>query len=126
MRLHGTPQRELEEDRINTNGNYEPGNLRFVTKQENQANRRNTILSEFQQEYWPYTESVVKRKLAAGMSRTEIIHAAQQAVQEKRKCWRIISARLDFMTYEMPEDIIVLPYRGNLPTTVDTEDQREL
>ena len=126
MRLYGTPQRELEVDRINTNGNYEPGNLRFVTKQENQANRRNTILSEFQQEYWPYTESVVKRKLAAGMSRTEIIHAAQQAVQEKRKCWRIISARLDFMTYEMPEDIIVLPYRGNLSTTVDTADQREL
>lgn len=48
------------------------------------------------------------------------IELKKDAVAEKRKCWRLISARLDFMTYEMPEDIIVLPYRGNSSTTVAT------
>jgi hypothetical protein len=37
---------------------------------------------------------------------------AELAVREKRKNWRIISARLDFMTSEMPDDITVLPYRA--------------
>ena len=31
-------------DRINTDGNYEPGNLRWVTAKENTRNRRNNIL----------------------------------------------------------------------------------
>ena len=31
-----------------------------------------------------------------------------------------INARLDFMTYEMPAHIIVLPYRGGSSTTVAT------
>ena len=30
----------LQMDRIDNNGNYEPGNLRFVTSQENNLNRR--------------------------------------------------------------------------------------
>ena len=40
---------------------------------------------------------------------------------EKR--WRLIATRLDFMTYKMPEDIIVLPYRENLSTTAATAVQ---
>lgn len=32
--------RGLQVDRINTNGNYEPGNIRFVTAKENSNNRR--------------------------------------------------------------------------------------
>ena len=51
------------------------------------------------------------------MSRDEIIQDAQTAVFEKRKNWRVISARLDFMIYEMPGDITVLPYRDTSSTT---------
>ncbi len=38
----------------------------------------------------------------------------------KRKNWKLIDARLDFMTYEMPAHIIVLPYRGGSSTTAAT------
>ena len=113
IKTFGLPSRSMELDRIDTNGNYTKGNLRFVPRAQNQANRRITVLSEFHQEYWPYCRAVVTRKLSAGMTRSEIIKAAETAVSEKRKNWRIISARLDFMTYEMPESITVLPYRGN-------------
>jgi hypothetical protein len=110
---YGLPTRELEIDRINNEGNYAPGNIRFATHSKNNQNKRNTVLSEFFQEYWPYARSTVTRLLSSGMTREEIIQHAENAVMEKRKCWRLISARLDFMTYEMPDHIIVLPYRGN-------------
>ena len=110
----------MELDRIYTNSHYAPGNIRFVTRAQNQANRRNTVLSEFAQEYWPYVRNVVVRKLSQGLTRDEIIRDAEMAVLERRKNWRLISARLDFMTYEMPDHITVLPYRGSSSTTVDT------
>lgn len=78
------------------------------------------MLSRFEQKYWPYCQNVVVRKLSNGVSRDEIIQDAQTAVFEKRKNWRIISARLDFMIYEMPDDITVLPYRDTSSTTVVT------
>ena len=37
---YGLPDRALEIERINVNGNYEPGNLRWVTHQENCQNQR--------------------------------------------------------------------------------------
>ena len=110
--LYGVPAKEMELDRIDNNGNYAPGNIRLATRKENAANREVTVLSRFDQRLWPYAETVVRRKLAAGETREQIIQDAMQAVEEKRKCWRLISARLDFMTYEMPDDITVLPYRG--------------
>jgi len=115
---YGYPNRKLEIDRIDNNGNYAPGNLRFVNRSQNYANRRNTVLSEFRQEYWPYARSVVIRKLSQGKSREEIIQDAETAIFERRKNWRTISARLDFMIYEMPETITVLPYRENSSTIV--------
>lgn len=109
---YGAPDRTLEIDRIDTEGHYEPGNLRFVTREENRANQRRTVLSRFDQDYWPYARSVVTRKLSNGMTREEIIEDARKAVKERRKNWWTIQKRLASMTYEMPEDVTVLPYRG--------------
>lgn len=80
------------------------------------------MLSEFSQKYWPYSRSVVIRKLSKGMTREDIIADARQAVMERRKNWRIISARLDFMIYEMPGRVTVLPYRDTLSTTAVTAE----
>ena len=114
-------QREYELDRIDNDGNYEPGNLRFVPRPINQSNRKLTIIPNFDQAEWPYARSVVTRMLANGMTREEIISSAQSAVAQRRKNWRLIEARLEFMTYEMQDPNTVLPYRGGLYTTVDTE-----
>jgi hypothetical protein len=40
MTLDGWDKPELELDRIDVNKGYEPDNLRFVTRSENQRNRR--------------------------------------------------------------------------------------
>lgn len=111
--IYGVPARKMEIDRIDTNGNYARGNLRFVTRAQNASNRRNTVITRFDQRYWPYCQNVVTRKLSAGESRTEIIQDAKKAVLKTRKHWGLIEARLEFMTYEMPADIIVLPYRAS-------------
>ena len=108
---YGFPEREYEIDRINNNGDYAPGNIRMVPLKVNRGNRRKTVLSEFQQEYWPYCYTTVIRKLSGGETREQIITDAREAVAKKRKNWYVIDARLDFMTYEMPDPITVLPYR---------------
>ena len=120
IRTYGLPSRAMEIDRIDNNGNYAKGNLRFATHRENNRNKRTTVLTRFDQSHWPYARTVVIRKLSQGMTREEIIQDAERAVIEKRKNWRLILARLEFMTYEMPDDIIVLPYRESSYTTVDT------
>lgn len=119
---YGLPEREMEIDRINNNSDYVRGNLRFVTHTQNNRNKRQTVLTHFEQKYWPYARNVVTRKLSQGLNRDEIIRDAENAVFEKRKNWRIIDARLSFMTYEMPEDIIVLPYRALSSTTAVMAD----
>jgi len=40
-------QKKLQLDRINNNGNYEPGNCRWVTPQENSRNRRSNRMITF-------------------------------------------------------------------------------
>ena len=121
----GLPDREMEIDRIDTNKDYAQGNLRFVEHRTNCVNQRRNVLSRFEQKYWPYCRNVVVRKLSAGLTRDEIIQDAETAVFERRKNWRIISARLDFMTYEMPEDITVLLYRESSSITADMAERSE-
>ena len=41
----GLPSREMELDRIDTNGNYEPGNIRWATHQQNCQNQRRYMTS---------------------------------------------------------------------------------
>ena len=90
------PKGEL--DRVDNSRGYSPGNLRWVTRAQNVANRRNTRLTEFHQDEWPYAENTVRRLLSEGMSREEILERAHEAVQNKRKNWRGIEARLTSMT----------------------------
>ncbi|WP_405328969.1 hypothetical protein, partial [Ruminobacter sp.] len=111
--------KEMELDRIDTNGDYAPGNLQFCTHLQNCINQRRNVLSDFKQEYWPYSRPVVTRMLSNGLSREQIIENARKAVLEKRKHWKIIDARLDFMTFSMPDHITVLRYRGTSSITAD-------
>lgn len=120
IKTYGLPERSMEIDRIDNNGDYAPGNLHFVSHAENNQNKRTTVLSRFEQKYWPYAHTTTVRKLSSGMTREEIIQDAENAVAERRKCWMLISARLDFMISEMPDDIIVLPYRESSSTTAAT------
>lgn len=105
--------REYELDRIDNDRHYERGNLRFISKKENLGNRQRTVLSQWDPDYWPYARTVVTRMLSSGMTREEIIKAAELAVYEKRKGWRTIRDKLKSMTYEMPDHVIVLPYRAS-------------
>ena len=105
----GTPDKDREIDRIDNNGHYAPGNLRWATRQENSGNRRNSRLSEWDQKYWPYAKNTIRRKLSEGETREQIIAEAELAVVEKRKSWRTIQQRLGSMTYSMPDHVTVSP-----------------
>lgn len=98
LETYGVPDRAMELDRIDNQGHYAPGNLRFVPRKVNQANRRLTVLPDWDPKEWPYARSVVIRKLSAGMTREQIMDEARIAVAEKRKNWRAIKARLESMT----------------------------
>lgn len=45
--LSGWDDPELDIDRIDNNGHYEPGNVRLVSRQANTVNRRNTFMVEY-------------------------------------------------------------------------------
>lgn len=94
--------RDLELDRINNDGHYEPGNLRWANRQLNAANRRCVLLPEWNEKEWPYARVTVARKLASGLTREQILDEARKAVQEKRKNWREIDAKLASLTSSTP------------------------
>lgn len=55
----------------------------MLLSEQNQANKRNTVLSEFKQEYWPYSRNVVVRRLGQGYTREQIIQQAEDSVKQK-------------------------------------------
>lgn len=116
----GPVEQSMTLDRIDTNAGYEPGNLRFATQKQQQSNKRTTILTEFHQEHWPFGREAVTRKLKSGMTREQIIQEAKELVRTKGSHYNHVAAKLASMTSEMPDHIIVLPYRENSSTTAGT------
>lgn len=95
----------VEIDRKDNNGNYEPGNLRLVTRTENCRNRevstqiswqgRMVPLAEFPS---PYAYTPTHRYAKQGLTGEQIIERAWQSVHEKRKGWKQLQTRLTSMT----------------------------
>lgn len=95
-------RRDLEIDRIDNNGHYEPGNIRYLTHAQNQYNKqasKRPMGWVFRQEEWPYAQNTVENRIAKGFTRTQILEQAQLAMIEKRKAWRTIAARFESMTF---------------------------
>jgi hypothetical protein len=101
-------QREQYIDRIDNDGHYEPDNLRWVTGSESIANRSTTrpkaVVAlpadwKFNQFDWPMTREAVMSRLAAGMSREEILQQAEKLAARGGPRGNKIAARLHAMKY---------------------------
>lgn len=94
-------RRDLQIDRIDNNGHYEPGNLRMTTAENNCRNRRCSNLKEgwvYREEEWPYVESVVRDRLGRGQTREEILAQAQKTVSMPIGKWHRVARRLRSLT----------------------------
>jgi hypothetical protein len=93
-----SPQHEL--DRIDNDGHYEPGNLRWATRRRQMFNTRRSIVDEWEYhaDEWPYAFATVARYKRKGLTRAEILDQVALAVVEKRAGWRRIAARLAPLT----------------------------
>lgn len=87
-----------ELDRVDNDGHYEPGNLRWSTRAEQSRNQRRSRVREARDWPSPYSEHTTGRLLREGLTRDQIYERARQAVAEKRKGWRSIAAKLASMT----------------------------
>lgn len=87
-------------DRINNDGHYEAGNLRWATCAQQNWNKRTNVRDQwtYREEEWPYDFNTVQRKIQEGWTRAQIIEQAHEAVRMKRKRWRRIAERLASMT----------------------------
>jgi len=99
---------ELSVDRIDNNGHYARGNLRFTSQKEQTNNRRNTLKVSWGGELilaqeWkqnPYTQmSTVCKYVHQGLTGEEIIAKAWGSVSNKCKGWRKLKERLESTTY---------------------------
>lgn len=94
-----------ELDRIDNNGHYEAGNLRYATKSQNLRNQARSRMTEtdavWAQKSSPFSSFTTEKYLRLGYPKEAIIGIAFKAVLDKRKNWRGIKARLEslgFMT----------------------------
>lgn len=93
------PEKKL--DRIDNNGHYEPGNLRWATQREQCWNTEKAVLKGwiYDPAEWPFAGPTVRAKLLKGYSREEILEQARAiAKRQKGKNWRVIAERLASMT----------------------------
>lgn len=107
----GPFEREKTLDRIDTNGHYAPGNLRLADQKLQQSNKRTTVLSEFHQEHWPFSYGTTVRRLKRGMTREQIIEDAKEVVRTRGSHYPHVAEKLASMTSDLPDHIIVMPYR---------------
>ena len=90
--------RKLQLDRVNNDGHYEPGNLRYVTRTQQNLNKRTSKISEADMEwarkFSPYCAFTTERKLRQGLTPEQVIEDAKRAVREKRKNWKGLEENL--------------------------------
>lgn len=92
-------RKDLTLDRIDNDGHYEAGNLRWANMCVQSLNKRGSVFKEkFNPDHWPYSQNVVRRMLSSGKTRQHIFDSAKLAVQEKRKNWKSIQQKLESMT----------------------------
>ena len=108
---YGPFGREMSVDRIDNDLGYVPGNLRVGTRRANQSNRRNTILSEYHEDHWPFAYSAVVRLQSAGYTRAQIIEHAEERVKNRKPYYRVTAKRLSGMIGSLPAGVMILPYR---------------
>jgi hypothetical protein len=97
--------REKELDRIDNNGDYAPGNLRYVTRSQNAMNQRRSKMTEATKNWAetksPFSISTTNKYFRKGFPPEAIVGLAYKAVMDKRKNWGAIKAKLKRLGYSI-------------------------
>jgi hypothetical protein len=126
-------QQHLELDRIDNNGHYAAGNLRYATREEQSRNKRNSKLSQAQADWCrgrsPFFSGTSEKLMKSGMSETEIIERAMTLVKTFQGKWPSVLERLvsrGYMTLSSADQIIASRCQASSSTTAATAAARVL